>query len=121
MNDGDMIRKLNTMPVNVKARGFLEMDGEEVREESLHCVHAALHAIERNGVVVETDVAETVNAMMTWRPPRLVNFLMLMSGEDYDPPGWEAAADLREFARVVLDDIEAKMVTHFPYYRSPES
>ncbi len=72
-------------------------------------------------VRVETDVAETVNAMMTWRPPRLVNFLMLRSGEDYEPSGWESAVDLREFAEAVLDDIEAKMVTHFPYYRSPES
>jgi hypothetical protein len=47
MNDGDMIRELNRMPVNVKARGLLEMDGEEVREESLHCVHAALYAWRR--------------------------------------------------------------------------
>ncbi|HNT44142.1 MAG TPA: hypothetical protein PKN85_06745 [Syntrophorhabdaceae bacterium] len=121
MNDTDIIRDLNTMPVNVKARGLLEMLGEEAREGSLHCVHAALYAIEKGEVVVETDVAETVNAMMNWRPPRLVNFLMLMSGEDYDPPGWETAADLREFAGAILDDIEAKMVTHFPYYRSPES
>jgi hypothetical protein len=121
MNDTDIIRELNTMPVNVKARGLLEMHGEEAREESLHCVHAALYAIGRNQVVVETDVAETVTAMMNWRPPRLVNFLMLMSGEDYDPPGWETAADLREFAGAILDDIEAKMVIHFPYYHSPES
>jgi len=121
MNDTDFIRELNRMPVNVKARELLQMDGEEARDESLHCVHAALHAILKGEVVVETDVAETVNAMMTWRPPRLVNFLMLMSGEDYDPPGWETAADLREFAGVVLDDIEVKIVTHFPYYRSPES
>jgi hypothetical protein len=96
MNDGDMIMELNRMPVNVKARGLLEMDGEEVREESLHCVHAALYAIKRGEVIVEMDVSETVTAMMTWRPPRLANFLMLRSGEDYEPPGWEAAADLRE-------------------------
>ncbi len=121
MNDSDIIREFNRMPVNVKARAFLEVHGQEAREESLHCVHAALHAIEKGQVVVETDVAETVNAMMTWRPPRLVNFLMIVSGEDYDPPGWEAAADLREFAEAILDDIETKMVTHFPYYRSPES
>ena len=69
MNDGDMIRELNRMPVNVKARGLLEMDGEEVREESLHCVHAALYAIKRGEVIVEMDVSETVTAMMTWRPP----------------------------------------------------
>ncbi|MDD3847296.1 MAG: hypothetical protein PHC90_13185 [Syntrophorhabdaceae bacterium] len=121
MNDGDIIKELNTMPVNVKARGLLEMFGEGAREGSLHCVHAALYAIETGQLIVETDVAETVNAMMAWRPPRLVNFFMLMTGEEYDPPGWEAAADLREFAEAILNDIENKMVTHFPYYRSPES
>jgi len=121
MSDSDIIRDLNTMPVNVRARMLLERSGDEVQAGSLHCVQAAWRAIETGQVTVETDVGETVNAMMAWRPQRLVNFLMLMKGEEYDPPGWEAATDLREFARAILDDVENKMVTHFPYYRSPES
>ena len=121
MNDSDIIKDLNTMPVNVKARMLLGGSGDGTEDGSLHCVQAALHAIRSGEITVETDVAETVNAMMVWRPQRLVNFFMLMSGEEYDPPGWETAANLKEFAEAILDDIENKMVTHFPYYRSPES
>jgi len=120
MNDSELLKDLNMMPVNVMALRFLEESGGHAVDGSLHCVRAAMRAIESNQVTVETDVAETVAAMMSWRPQRLVNFLMLMNGEEYDPPGWENARDLKEFAQVVLDDIENKMVTHFPYYRSPE-
>lgn len=120
MNDSELLKDLNMMPVNVMALRLLEESGDHAVDGSLHCVRAAMHAIESNQVTVETDVAETVAAMMSWRPQRLVNFFMLMNGEEYDPPGWERSRDLKEFAQAILDDIENKMVTHFPYYRSPE-
>lgn len=120
MTDSELLKDLNRMPVNVMALRLLEESGDHAVDGSLHCVRAAMHAIKSNEVTVETDVAETVAAMMFWRPQRLVNFLMLMNGEEYDPPGWVNAGDLKEFAQAVLDDIENKMVTHFPYYRSPE-
>lgn len=81
----------------------------------------AFWAIDTGLVAVETDVAETVKAMMDWRPQRIANFFMLMPGEEYGPAGWERAGDLKEMAGIVLDDIENKMVLHFPYYRNPES
>ena len=121
MTDSGILRDINAMPVNVKARKVLEGCGEKPLEGSLHCAQLAMYAIENDEVIVEMDVAETVKAMMAWRPQRIVNFFVIMNGGEYDPPGWEAAAGLKEFAQVILDDIENKIVTHFPYYRSPES
>ena len=58
--------------------------------------------------------------MMTWRPQRIMNFLMIAPGTEYDPQGWQKAEDYRELAKIILDDIEEKMVRHFPWYRSGE-
>ena len=119
--DNEVMKDLNAMPVNVKAREFLKISGKEVCDDSLYCAQAVLLALESGLVKAETDVFETVNAMTSWKPQRIVNFLTLMYIDEYDPPGWQAATGLKEFAEVILDDIEEKMVTHFPYYRSPES
>jgi len=120
MEDNGFYDDLNAMPVNTKARVILEEAGEKPLGGCLHCVQAALCAIERELVTAETDLTETVKAMMAWRPQRIVNFLMLIADEEYDPAGWEGAEGLGEFAGAILDDIESKMVMHFPYYRSPE-
>jgi hypothetical protein len=57
--------------------------------------------------------------MTTWRPERLMNFLMLHElDEPYEPEGWKETASPLALALVILEDIEAKMVTHFPWYRS---
>ncbi len=119
--DNEVMKDLNAMPVNVRAREFLETSGKEVRDDILYCAQAALLALDRGLVEAENDVVETLNAMTSWRPQRIVNFLMLMYIDEYDPPNWKAAAGLKEFADAILDDVEEKMVTHFPYYRSPES
>lgn len=119
--DNEVMKDLNAMPVNVRARELLEESGKEVRDDSLYCTQAAVLALENGLVKAETDVAETLNAMTSWRPQRIVNFLMLMYVDEYDPPNWKDASGLKEFADAILDDIEEKMVTHFPYYRSPES
>lgn len=121
MDDTGHFKDLNAMPVSVKARGFLESAGLPPLDRCFHCVQMALGAIDLGLVEVETDVAETVKAMMDWRPQRLSNFFILMTGEEYEPAGWESAGDLQELAVIILDDIENKMLMHFPYYRNPES
>lgn len=123
MNDKDLevIRDLNAMPVNVRALGFLDDASVAVRTESIYCTQAALYALESGLVKAESDVVETLNAMMSWRPQRIVNFLMLMHIDEYDPPHWKDALGIKDFAEAIIDDIEEKMITHFPYYRSPES
>lgn len=121
ITDNDVIKDLNAMPVNIRARELLEGSGKEARDDSLYCAQAALLALDRGLVEAEADVVETLNAMTSWRPQRIVNFLMLMYIEEYDPPRWKDASGIKEFAEAILDDIEEKMVKHFPYYRSPES
>jgi hypothetical protein len=119
--NNETMKDLNAMPVNARARELLEKSGEKVSRHSIFCAQAALYALEHGLVEAEEDVVQTLNAMISWRPQRIVNFLMLMHIDEYDPPGWKEAQGLREFAEAILDDIEEKMVTHFPYYRSPES
>lgn len=119
--NAEVMRDLNAMPVNVRARHFLEKADSPIRDESLYCAQAVMYAIDQDMITAESDVAETVNAMQDWLPPRIVNFLTLMYIDEYDPPGWREASDIKEFAECILDDIEHKMVMHFPYYRSPES
>lgn len=121
MTDNDVMKDLNAMPVNIRAREFLEGSGKKAGDDSLYCAQAALYALESGLVEAEDDVVETLNAMTSWRPQRIVNFLMLMYVDEYDPPRWKDAHGLKEFAGAIIDDIEQKMVTHFPYYRSPES
>ena len=115
------MKDLNAMPVNVRARELLEKSGKKVSSHSIFCAQAALYALEHGLVEAEEDVVQTLNAMISWRPQRIVNFLMLMYIDEYDPPGWEDASAIKDFAEAVIDDIEEKMVRHFPYYRSPES
>ncbi len=121
MTDSDVMKDLNAMPVNARAREFLEKSGKDLHDGSLYCAQAALAALDAGLVTAETDVVETLNAMMSWRPQRIVNFLMLMYIDEYDPPRWRDASDIKDFAEAIIDDVEEKMVTHFPYYRTPES
>jgi hypothetical protein len=114
------MERLNTMAVNERAREALLEIGEEPNAGSLHCVQLVNVVLNREEMDVEGDVAETAKAMMDWRPERVVNFLMITDGEEYGPQGWERAKDYRELAKIILDDIEARMVKHFPWYRSGE-
>jgi hypothetical protein len=119
--DNEAMKDLNAMPVNGRARELLQKSGKEGSHHSIFCAQAALYALEHGLVEAEEDVAQTLNAMASWRPQRIVNFLMLMHIDEYDPPGWEDASGIKDFAEAIIDDIEEKMITHFPYYRSPES
>ena len=111
---------LNKMPVNQKAKRMLQKSGEELQNDSLHCVQLARWAIGNGYVMVEHDVDETIKAMMTWRPARIMNFFMVAVGEEYSPDGWERARDRHELALLIVEDIEEKMVIHFPWYRTAE-
>ena len=111
---------LNTMAVNQRAKKALLEMHEEPCPTSVYCVQLVDAVLTRNEIEAEEDVVQTVKAMMTWRPERIANFLMLFSDAVYNPPGWENAKDYRELAKAILDDVEEKMVRHFPWYRSGE-
>jgi hypothetical protein len=111
---------LNMMPVNQRAKEALREIGEEPQTGSLYCIQLVIAVLNRGEIDAEEDLAQTVKAMMTWKPQRIMNFLLIASGTEYDPQGWQEAEDYRELARIILDDIEEKMVRHFPWYRSGE-
>ncbi len=112
---------LNTMPINKQAKKALQDIGEEVLTGSLHCMQLALYFLVRGEIEAEEDLVQTIRAMTTWRAQRIMNFLMLVEEEVYNPPGWEDAENYRELARIIIEDIENKMVKHFPWYRTGES
>ncbi len=111
---------LNMMPVNQRAKEALREIGEEPCAGSLYSVQLVISVFAGGEIEAEEDLAQTVKAMMTWTPQRIMNFLMISPGKKYDPPGWQEARTYKELAKIILDDIEEKMVTHFPWYRSGE-
>jgi hypothetical protein len=117
--EGRGMELFNTMPVNRRAKKALQEIKEEQRADTPYCVQLAVSVLNRGEIEAEEDVVETIKAMMDWRPERIMNFFMIAHGEEYNPPGWEKG-DYKELAKIVLDDIEEKMVRHFPWYRSGE-
>jgi hypothetical protein len=114
------MEQLNMMPVNQRAKEVLQEIDEEPRTDSLYCVQLVISVLNRGEIEAEEDLTQTVKAMMDWRLERIMNFFMITPGTEYDPQGWQKAEDYRELAKVILDDIEEKMVRHFPWYRSGE-
>jgi hypothetical protein len=111
---------LNMMPINQRAKEVLRKIDEEPNAGSLHCIQLVISVLNRGEIEAEEDLAQTVQAMAAWRLERIMNFLMIAPGTEYDPKGWQQAEDYRELAKSILDDIEEKMVKHFPWYRSGE-
>lgn len=111
---------LNMMPINQRAKEALRKINEEPRDGSLYCVQLVVSVLNRGEIEVEEDLVQTVQAMAAWRLERIMNFLMITPDTEYDPQGWQKAEDYRELARIILDDIEEKMVKYFPWYRSVE-
>ena len=109
---------LNSLPVNGKAKDMLVQTGEKPDPVSMYAVQLAKWGIENGRIETEISVLETVEAMMTWRPVRLANFFMINPDGDYDPSGWEEAQTPLDLATVILEEIEEKMMHHFPLYRS---
>lgn len=89
--------------------------------QSLFCVQLALWAIEKALVEVDESVAETTNAMLTWKPVRIVNFFHAKGADVHTSfNGCEAIETPRELACKILEIIEHRMMIHFPWYFSVE-
>jgi capsid protein len=114
------MESLNMSAVNQKARQALQEMNEELCLTSLYSVQLVNVLLSKGELEAEEDVVQTVRAMMTWRPERIVNFLLIAPEAEYNPSGWEKAKDHRELARILLADIQEKMIRHFPWYRSGE-
>ncbi|OPY81121.1 MAG: hypothetical protein A4E65_01233 [Syntrophorhabdus sp. PtaU1.Bin153] len=115
------IDDLNDVPVNRKAREMLRSMGAEPDPSSLYSVQLALWGLNEGQLETEASVWEFTRAMVAWRPERLMNFLMVDGdGKTYDPAGWETAETPVELALAILDDIERKMMIHFPWCASAE-
>ena len=111
---------LNMSAVNQKAKRALMEMNEELCLTSLYSVQLINVLLNKGELDAEEDVVQTVKAMMMWRPERIANFLLIAPEAEYNPSGWEKAKDHRELAKIVLADIEEKMIRHFPWYRSGE-
>ena len=114
------ISKLNQMAVNRMACEMLRSVGREPDPNRLHCLDLLLWHVEGVDGEVETAVAETIRAMVSWLPQRIMNFLELLPGQEYEPAGWAEARTAIELASVVLNDIEQRMFGNFPWYGSLE-
>ena len=111
------LEDLNSHPVNQKARHMLEEIGEQPDPTCLHSVQLALWGIEKGSIEAEPMLVETVSAMVGWSPERLVNFLLPgRPAAQVSPPGWERAAEPLSLARCIVEEIEEKMMAHFPWY-----
>ena len=111
---------VNKWPISRKAREMLEQVGETPPDGAFSCSLLALWGVEKGGVEMDAAVCETVRAMVDWRLERVFNFLMLTEEGAYEPAGWEQARDPQELAEVILNDIEVKMLKHFPFCGSAE-
>jgi hypothetical protein len=113
------LEMLNVMPVNEKAMHLLGVVGIVPDPASLYFVQIAKWGYEKGGIEVEASVSETIEAMLSWSPVRIANFFMMDTrGDGYSPRGWQEAEKPRDFALVLLNDVEEKVLIHFPYYGS---
>jgi hypothetical protein len=111
------IEDLNNISINRRALDMLCELGEEPDPKSLFCVQLAVWAMDKAGVTVEASVAETIRAMLTWRPVRLINFLMMPEADQcLTDDHWESLKTPEELASVILDMMERRMMVHFPWY-----
>jgi hypothetical protein len=111
------IERLNALPFNQKARRMLEEKGETGEAACPYSVRLALWAIREGLVEVDAALGETLEAMTSWSPERLGTFFMLPGNADvYELSGWEEAEEARELAVLVINQVEARMLVHFPWY-----
>jgi hypothetical protein len=111
------IERLNSSPFNQKAHGMIEAAGERVDPGCLYSVQLALWAVRKGLAEADAPLRETLEAMMAWRPERLLNFFMVPEGPDPSHlSGWEDAQRPEDVAALVLDVVEARILIHFPWY-----
>lgn len=114
------IADLNEEPVNRRAREALDEAGEPSDSSYLYAAQLALWGIERAGLEADVAVVETVRAMLSWRPVRIMNFFCGGVEGIFSMVGWEEAATARELAEVILREIDARTFGHFRCYLSGE-
>lgn len=111
------VEELNSLSINRKAEKMLREIEAVPDPQSLFCVQLALWAIEKALVEVDESVAETTRAMLTWRPVRLMNFLMTPEADErLVSDSWDSVQAPEELASVILTAIEERMMIHFPWY-----
>jgi hypothetical protein len=111
------MERLNLLPAHQKARRMLEEIGEPIDPACLHSVQLALWAVKTGRVEADPVLLETLLAMTAWSPERIRAFFMIAEeGDAYRLSGWETAERAEHMATLILDEIEAKMVIHFPWY-----
>lgn len=115
------MKDLNRMTINRIAAGMLRSLGRKPDPDCLHFLELIFWSLELGYAEVEKSVSETLQAMATWRPQRILNFLDLLPGQEYNPAGWESAQTPIDLALLVLKDIEDRMFVKFPWYGSFES
>jgi len=115
------IYDLNRMAINRLAADMLRSAGKEPEPDRLHFLELLFWSLEQGHSETDMSVGETLQAMAGWRPQRIMNFLDLLPGQEYDPVGWESALTPIELASLVLKDIENRMFIKFPWYGSFES
>ena len=115
------IEDLNCLPVNRKAEKMLREIEQVPDPQSLYCVQLALWAIDMALVEVDESVAETTNAMLTWKPVRIVNFFLTHESDVHTTFDiCNTMETPQEFACQILEIIENRMMIHFPWYFSIE-
>ena len=115
------IYDLNCMAINRIAADMLRSIGREPESDRVHFLELIFWGLEKGHGEIEKSVVETLQAMATWRPQRIMNFLDLLPGQEYDPAGWESARTPMELASLILKDVEDRMFVKFPWYGSFES
>ena len=109
------------MTINLMAAHMLESVGRKPEPHRLYFLDLVFWSLEQGHAEVEKSVSETIYAMASWRPQRIMNFLDLLPGQEYNPEGWESAQTPIDLALLVLKDIEGRMFVKFPWYGSFES
>jgi hypothetical protein len=115
-NDTKTIEELNLLPLNQEAEKMLREVEVAPDPSRLFCIQLAWWAIGNSLAEVDESVVETVNAMQTWRPARLMNFLT-SQGSGLAVLEIKVAGETpQELACKVLEIIENRMMIHFPWY-----
>ena len=115
------IYDLNRMAINRMAADMLRSLEKKPGSDRIHFLELVFWGIKKGHVEIEKSVAETLQAMTTWRTQRIMNFLDLLPGQEYNPPEWESAQTPIELALLLLKDIENRMFLKFPWYGDLES
>ena len=83
----------------------------------LSAVRLALWAVREGLVEVDAALEETLQAMTSWGQERLGTFFMFPDNMDfYELPGWEKTKGAKDLAVLIIDQVEARMFVHFPWY-----